>query len=343
MEPVHDSEESIKLVKGESQEDSDKVKRTRSILESYEAKSDLKTGDVVTFRSGLPIGKYAVSSVIKATHGEDLYQYELIPIINNASFSESCICGRLMLEFQYHDKKWAEYFTESVGNGLPPWRGNLYNVYALYLDPETHEYGELDDLLIKNYNNDTIPPVYMEHILRSHSVYDRMTDVFKSTTNMDIIANNLNIPVSSLARLRKEVRRKINARNTTDMEPEYQADISNQAFPTFTRQELRFIAEIDKLDISKGQFKDHFPVEMTNLQIMKAIRESYHNAKKCGHRKMEKNHDRRNGEITEPVKGKILYEGITHDNMIIQFWYNFDLGIIETAYPTEMNDNAKKH
>lgn len=50
-----------------------------------------------------------------------------------------------------------------------------------------------------------------------------------------------------------------------------------------------------------------------------------------------------NEDIVEPVDGRILYEGESKHGLTIRFWYNFDLGLIETAYPTEMNNNAKKH
>lgn len=35
-------------------------------------------------------------------------------------------------------------------------------------------------------------------------------------------------------------------------------------------------------------------------------------------------------------------ESVTY-GVVIEFWYNFDLNIIETAYPLRMNNNAKKH
>lgn len=32
-------------------------------------------------------------------------------------------------------------------------------------------------------------------------------------------------------------------------------------------------------------------------------------------------------------KGHVLYEGMSKDGLIIRFWYNLGLNLIETAYP----------
>ena len=92
------------------------------------------------------------------------------------------------------------------------------------------------------------------------------------------------------------------------------------------------------------------PAQMTNLQIMEAVKQAYHTARKISPRKLQAVYDRRKGrdfgeecgEMSYPVKGKILYEGNAKNGMVVQFWYNFDLDLIEEAYPVRMN-NVKKN
>lgn len=48
-------------------------------------------------------------------------------------------------------------------------------------------------------------------------------------------------------------------------------------------------------------------------------------------------------EKTEPVNGSTLYEGYSPKyKLTIHFLYNFDLNLIETAYPVIMNDNIQQ-
>lgn len=344
-----ESEGFIKLIKRISPEDERRSsKMVREIAESSGYKNDIKVGDVVTFRSGLPIGQYAISSIIEMGYGEELHHYELIPI-NNGSLStdESCICGRLLLEFQYHDTQWEEYITESVGNGLPPWRGDLYNFFMFYIDPDAInlEKGDvLDSELVKKYKDHTLPPIRMMHIMKAHTIFGRSKVVLDSEDNRKIIAKNLDIEMRDLLYMMMKFNDKIKARNLNDVGPDFRSKIDIKSIPNFTKQEREFARQIDALDKSKGHMKDHYPYELTNLQIMEAIKEAYKNARKIGSKKINISNNPTDMDPDAPYIGKQLYEGYSKKyDLVIQFWYNFDYNFIESAWPVRMNNNAKKY
>ena len=58
---------------------------------------------------------------------------------------------------------------------------------------------------------------------------------------------------------------------------------------------------------------------------------AYYNTRKVGKRKMQKKTDKRDGKTVNPIKVRIIYEGIINKGLVIQFWYNYDLKIIEIA------------
>lgn len=297
------------------------------------SKPKLRVGDVVKFQNYDDL--MVVKEISESNNGN--YNYDVI-LPND----EDMVCRfeEDFLVLQYHDSNYAHYFTESVSNGLPAWRGELYNVYSLYFDPDIHAYGELNRRECEEYNNDTIPPVYMEHILRSHSIYERINDVIKSSENRKAIMEELGISINDLNKIESDIKRKINARNLNDMDSDSKRKITNK-MPSdlkFTDQELAFVDEVCKID---GR-KDHYPIEMTNIQIMQAVKEAYSGAMKIGHRKIQDIKDKRNEETISSTKGRILYEGVSRKGMVIQFWYNFDLDLIETAYPVP-DSNSKKH
>lgn len=287
-------------------------------------KALFSVGDVVNYTCN-PNKLYVIKETIEDGIGN--FIYNMIPLNGD---EETCNYYESLLEFQYHDSNYEQYLTESVENGLPKWRGHVYDVYTLYVNPKKHTYGALKYQLIKEYENDTLPPERMQHVLHNHGIYDRIDDVLKSSSNIDSIAKNLGINREDVYNFGDSIQLKINKRNLDYM----YADLDPKE-KKFTQLEYQFVGEIDKLDR-----KDHYPVDMTNLQIMQVIKEAYSNANKIGNRKFQSS-DNENGK-SAPHKGKILYEGISKNGMMIQFWYNFDWDIIETAYPVT-SDRSKKH
>ena len=277
------------------------------------------------------------------------YAYDVSPIDSD---DEVYTYEEHELQFQYHDTVWEEHFTETVGNGLPEWRGELYNIAIFsYDDYDYVNYEKWRELreagwdLIKMHNGDTIPPAYMEHILEWHSVYERIDIVLDSAEDVNEIKKGFNIKY-----LPESLREKIYNSNMSEIDPDYKKEINNKQKFRFTDSELALASEIDKRDLFNGEYNEHFPAQMTNLQIMEAVKRAYHTARKISPRKLQAVYDRRKGrdfgeecgEMSYPVKGKILYEGNAKNGMVVQFWYNFDPDLIEEAYPVRMN-NVKKN
>ena len=304
-------------------------------------------GDVVNVEDD-PNRVYVVNeSILVGDEKNARYMYEVSSVYGDED--DIITCEESSLTFQYHDLSYEEYFTESVRNGLPAWRGKLYNFYMFYHDFDGHK--DLDFNHMEDYNNDTIPPMFMEHILAEHSIYCRIDVVLKSSENIGKIERRLNINRSHRMHLVRSIKEKINARNFRGTN-QSSVDVKSKKFD-FTGEEMNLVAEIDKLDIvvKNGQriLEDHYPVDMSNWQIMDAIKEAYLNASKTSGVIMQSVRDRRGdeenaktGKVIEPVKGKRTYRGESKKyGLVIEFWYNFDLDLIETAYPIRMNNNAK--
>ena len=322
-----ESEEFIKLVKKVSPEDdSDSVKKLRSIAESCGYKSDLKVGDIVTFRRG-PIGQFVVSSIIEMGYGEELWHYELIPIYNGELDSEvCCTCGRLLLELQYHDTNWEEYFTEGTcQNGLPAWRGELYNFMKL---PETS---------YSLYDNDTLPTDKMKHILDKHSIYRRLESLVTSSKKNkegisrggtdQLILTKMNRSESELIEIKKRIMLKIRYYN--GIIPKSDLPKHNTSFDFEEQKLISIIGDYDKnviIEDEKNERKDHYPPYMSDYAIMNAIKEAYDNAEKIE----ERSHGKTRAANPE---GVILFQGTSKDGLNIQFYYDFDYDEITTAYP----------
>lgn len=255
------------------------------------------------------------------------------------------MCEEGDIEFQYHDKQWEEYFTEAAGYSLPKWRGNFYNYFALCKEIG-YEDDDLDKKFCEDYNNDTIPPACMQHILKDHSIFARIDTVINN--NKKNIMNSMGITnPAEISEIARSIKRKFKYRNRTGAEGILTAVELTQGNENYTPKELALVDEIDALDKdSKGQIQDHYPVKMTHVQIMEAIKEAYENARKSGGRCMSSEPDKRHpeeGDIT-PIKGVGEYEGEspTH-GLTIRILYNHDLNYIDTAFPLRMNNNAKKH
>ena len=293
-------------------------------------KSKFKVGDVVNITDD-PNRVYVVNESIFVDDGENTrYMYEVSSVYGDED--DIITCEESSLTFQYHDLIYEEYFTE--GNRqphLPAWRGEYYNPYDIYRDfidlKDEKVVGSSDE-----YNDCTLPIYRMAHILRDHSVYSRIQHVlvhsgstFKQS-NIDMMLSKLNLlDEDELKKLYGGIRNKI-AKLNEDPAP----TIANLGIKVeFTEIERKFVNLLDEIDP-----KDHWPVEMSNIMIMDAIREAYENAEKDGNRQYSSSGSKTSDKPAAPNKGKMLYKGTsTRHKLIIQFWYNFDLDIIETAYP----------
>lgn len=206
------------------------------------------------------------------------------------------------LELDYHDVNWAEYVTESVGNRLPAWRGELYNYYVESADEELHD-------------KDTIPVVYMEHILNDHVVYKRFGYILNNKECKEDLQRSLDLLTDyQINRFRDRLIDKLLSYDKFDTDIHQPGRLAGQSKIKFTADEKLFMYIIDKHDP-----KDLYPYHMTSLQIMHAIKEAYNNAHMIGR-----------------SKNKIGYNGesITY-RMTIEFWFDADKNIILTAYPIE--------
>lgn len=310
-----------------------------------ERKPRFEIGDVVEDTDTSYIvhkGHYFIKEAVFVDNGdkpsEYLYEAALID-----SPDESEIFHEYALTYQYHDDNWEKYITESVGNGLPAWRGDLYNLYELYVNPNKPDIGFTN--VADDYYNDTIPPIYMKHILDRHTIYGRIGAVLgsidKPGENKNIIMSRLKFNKEKINAVRNSIEEKIMKRNRVG----YTEDDNVH----FTSDEIRLAEQIDLLDIEStkngGQhYVDHFKLELRNIDIMKMIQQAYKSARKVENRVIDQtSKDLRTGYVDFQNLGKVDYEGVSRDGTVIRFTYDFDVNVIDTAYPLRMNNNVKKH
>ena len=99
-----------------------------------ECKIVFRTGDIVNVTK--PNACSDSLCVVRETVLIDIgvakkYAYDVSPIDSD---DEVYTYEEHELQFQYHDTVWEEHFTETVGNGLPEWRGELYNIAIFSYD-----------------------------------------------------------------------------------------------------------------------------------------------------------------------------------------------------------------
>lgn len=293
-------------------------------------KPAFQIGDVVNTPNGIETVREIIITNISGTTE---YIYETSPLDSDDKVNRYHITS---LEFLYHDPIWEDYFMNLVQDSLPEWRGEIYNLKAF-------DYYGFEDITFDNdYQNDTLPPDIMKYILEEYTVGGRINAVLASKKNRREIEKVLNIKPKQLDEIRNSIKIKINDRNKGEIDLDYKKKISNKRKFQFTELEVLAASEISKLDSLHDQPRNHFPIEMTNSQIMKSVKEAYKAAHKISKRQV------RNSYITkyvlynkvEPVKGSILYEGISKNGLTIRFRYNFDYNVIEIAYPVIENDNV---
>lgn len=304
----------------------------------YIRRPSFKVGDIVTIHDDDQGSDVGVIQEVAIDDNKITLNYKYFITDPEHPDKDYAICNESVLKLQYHDSQWEQYFTESVGNGLPAWRGEIYNLYRLYLDFYHHDHGFTNEA--NDYYNDTIPPKYMEHILDRHTIYGRINYVMRNHDNMKSLMTRLHATSSELNSIALSLKIKIEMRNGIGHDPGKSTK--------FTSEEINLAHQIDLLDTEmrngKKVYVDHFKLELLNTDIMRMIREAYKSARKISARTINQTSmDRRTGDTSPQKFGKVEYEGISKDGTIIRFTYDFDVNVIETAYPLRMNNNAKKH
>jgi hypothetical protein len=301
-------------------------------------------GDVVNVEDD-PNRVYVVNeSILIGDEKNARYMYEVSSVYGDED--DIITCEESSLTFQYHDLIYEEYFTEGARQkGLPPWRGEFYNYFALCRKMGYDGFNSLNRQLCEEYNHDTIPPAYMQHILQEHSIMGALDDVIKG--NRNDIKKSLGITDNGdLDNLSASIEHKFKYRNRKWADNIITGgDLSDDAQKDYSADEMRLIGQIDVIDKVKNN-KDHYPICMTHYQIMDAIKEAYENAAKTSGRRKHPEVDKRNPEAGNvPVdKGAVEYEGYSSRyNLVIRFIYNFDLNCITTAFPIREERDVKKY
>ncbi len=305
------------------------------ISDSAKLEPKFKVGDVV---SDYDFKNYIVTEIREFDRGIDKrYEYVVLPFDYHDG-NESIVIKESDASFRYHDKTWEEYFTESVGNGLPAWRGGFYNYFELCLELG-YETNDLNRRACREYNEDTIPPACMQHILKDHSIHSRIDTVVNSNRNK--IMEVIGVDRDELSEMIISIKTKFKYKNRDGAEIFLTDNDKKYGNQDYTSNELRLLGQIDKLD----KDNDHYPVYMTHYQIMQAIKEAYETARKTSGRRMHTEPDKRNPEDGDILvnKGVVEYEGYSSTfDLTIRFMYNFDLNYIDTAFPVR-EKNVKKY
>lgn len=297
-------------------------------FESSVKKPMYEIGDIVSINDESISNSYVIAEIYEYDRGIGIrYEYGLVPIDNTDDGRRIKESNLLLL---YHDKTWEAFYEgTNIGNGLVKWIGKLYNFCMFYDNLSTH--GDLNKESMKEYWNNTIPPEFMEHILESHSLWDRIDVVLDNPSKKKKLMDMFGMDNKQLNDTRDHIRKKINANNMNDLNMERHGKVLyKEKEYEFTDEENEFIRETLKLD----KVKDHFPKYMTYLQIMRSIKEAYENAHKINdHTVMQPSLDRRTGETKQPKNGQRKYRGESKNGLLIEFWYDFDLKVITSAYP----------
>lgn len=246
-----------------------------------------------------------------------LYEVSSVSMDSNKIFKES------ELTFLYHDTNYESYLLESVKNNLPAWKGEIYNF--------TLNENSLSNDWIEDFNDHIIPPIYMEHILQNHCLYNRIHEA-----RMDYIFD------MELRKINTQGSYEINHLIDRFKQKSIDRDIADTDFyhpgKTVRYKNINFLDEEKFLAglIDKYDKKDHWPLEMTCVQIMYAIMEAYSTAYKVSKRKYQIGTDKRSKPNKfAPSRGYQIYQETakSYNDMVIEFWFDFDLNVISTAYP----------
>ncbi len=226
----------------EHQQEMNESTSSEAFVNKEVIKPKFKAGDVVedTYDVGqsLSYPVYVIKESIAINNGDTFvgYKYNVAPI---DSLDESIIVNEDALHFWYSDANLEKYFKESTHqNGLPAWRGELYNFFMFFrkadrisLEPDA----AVNEHEMEEFKDHTIPPIRMQHILRSHSIFARVYDVIKPAENKKIIANKINIDIVDVKDFASDFNDKIKSRNATNAT--YGKKLRDETIPDFTNEE----------------------------------------------------------------------------------------------------------
>ncbi|MCM1412614.1 MAG: hypothetical protein NC305_19030 [Lachnospiraceae bacterium] len=320
---------------------------TKYISESGRPDREIKfrPGDVVRVDGpAYEAGEYAVrEAVLYATGTEDVCVYVISPIsaLDSACQDKEYLCTESELELICHDDTWENYYTEPVRRELTAWRGKPYNFFSLYENPNS-EYPVIDENRMEKYYSCTIPPEYMENILRNHSFRYRMDDILASAYNVDVAVKKLGIGGKYVVTkfLKESILEKISLINRKDI-------------GVLRDYELRNFDDRSKFDISERELTEQimvldkkglYPILMNDREIMEAIKEAYKTARRTGIKVMQAAEDRRmqSIKVINLKNGQRLYRGESETyHMTIEFWFDLDMQIITSAYPVAIHKNGR--
>ncbi len=226
------------------------------------------------------------------------------PGIDSIIYEDYMDSGYLVDNIDYYLEK---YYGESVRNNLPKWKGELYSYYKIEID-----YDEPD---FDYKNNHTLPLNRMKHIIDGHSIRKRIDITcrdFESSLKNDLRIHSKTMFESIITSIKYKIRI-INGII-------YNTDLGNSFTKNklFSNVELKLISRVDYYDKygRQNDSVDHFPYYMSDLEIMKSIREAYKTAEKT----------------SGYIQGHRVYKG-KYKNITIRFLYDFNNGYIVTAFP----------
>jgi hypothetical protein len=164
------------------------------------------------------------------------------------------------------------------------------------------------------WSDEFLPEKTRQHIKKRHTYSGRLRDLFDDYyVRRAIIGRCLSDKATAQQRY-NELKERILTRL--------------EAGETLKREESE-IVEYARTIISKEP--DLFPYPMNEKQIIRAVKEAYLDAQKIGskHRTPTK---RDKDNVDKPWHLSLLYQGNARE-LIIHFWFDFNVNQIDTAYP----------
>ncbi len=203
----------------------------------------------------------------------------------------------------------ADVFMESVQNGLPAWRGDVYNYSEFYGKPGRGA----------EYDEDTIPVDQMKHIIEHHAFRKRMEVVYDKYENE--IAERLHWNIKKV----KEIYIRMCETMMMINDPKLNGKNMKMKSLNLNDQDLKFIQMVQAINKDEYGLKDYFPVNMSDYNIMLSIKEAYIDSEKTGIQ----------------LKWMQLFEGEDRNGLRVQFYFDVKKQIIQTAYP--VFDKGRRH